>query len=40
MNVIAIMLMVVPLVSLLLTSHPAAEWHAAIRVLLTFTAPS
>jgi hypothetical protein len=31
--------MVVPLLNLLLTSHPLADYRAAIRILLTFTAP-
>jgi hypothetical protein len=38
-NAIALMLMVVPLLNLLLASHPPAEYRAAIRILLTFTAP-
>jgi hypothetical protein len=31
--------MVVPLLNLLLASHPPAEYRAAIQILLTFTAP-
>jgi hypothetical protein len=38
-NALALMLMVVPLLNLLLTSHPPAGYRAAIRILLTFTAP-
>jgi hypothetical protein len=38
-NAIALMLLVVPLVNLLLTSHPPAGYRAAIRILLAFTAP-
>ena len=38
-NAVALMLMVVPLLNLLLTSHPPAGHRAAIRILLTFTAP-
>jgi hypothetical protein len=33
------MLMVVPLLNLVLISHPLAGYRAAIRILLTFTAP-
>ena len=33
------MLMVVPLVNLLFTSHPPDGYRAAIKILLTFTAP-
>ncbi len=38
-NAIALMLMVVPLLNLLLTSQPPAEYRAAIKILLTFAAP-
>jgi hypothetical protein len=38
-NGIALMLMVVPLLNLLLTSHPPAGFRAAIRILLSFAAP-
>ena len=38
-NAIALILMVVPLLSLLLASHPPADYRAAIKILLTFTTP-
>jgi hypothetical protein len=38
-DAVALLLMVVPLLNLLLTSHPPAGYRAAIRILLTFTAP-
>jgi hypothetical protein len=38
-NAVALMLMVVPLLNLLVTSHPPPEYRAAIKILLTFTAP-
>ena len=38
-NAIALMLMIIPLVNLLLSSHPPPEYRAAIHILLTFTAP-
>jgi hypothetical protein len=38
-NAVALMLMVVPLLNLLLTNHPPAGHRAAVRILLTFTAP-
>lgn len=38
-NAVALMLMVVPLVNLLLSSHPPPEYRAAILILLGFTAP-
>jgi hypothetical protein len=38
-NVVALMLMVVSLVNLVVTSHPPPEYRAAIKILLTFTAP-
>jgi hypothetical protein len=38
-NAIALMLMLVPLLNLLLASHPSADYRAAIKILLTFTAP-
>ena len=39
MNAVVLMLMVVPLLNLLLTSHPPAGYRAATGILLTFTAP-
>jgi hypothetical protein len=38
-NAIALMLMVVPLLHLLLTSHPPAQYRAAVNILLAFIAP-
>ena len=38
-NAISLILIVVPLLNLLLTSHPPAEYRAAIKILLTFAAP-
>jgi hypothetical protein len=38
-NAIALALMAVPLVNLLITSHPLPEYRAAVQILLTFTAP-
>ena len=38
-NAIALMLMVVPLLNLLLSSHPLREYRATIVILLAFTAP-
>ena len=38
-NAIALILMVVPLLNLLLASHPPPESRAAIKILLAFTAP-
>lgn len=38
-NAIALLLMVVPLVNLLLASHPPSESHTAIPILLTLTVP-
>jgi NADH:ubiquinone oxidoreductase subunit 6 (subunit J) len=38
-NAIALILMVVPLLNLLLASHPPAGYRSAIRILLTFAFP-
>ena len=38
-NGLALMLMVVPLLNLLLASHPPAGYRAAIRILLALTDP-
>jgi hypothetical protein len=38
-NAVALLLMVIPLLSLLLSSHPPAGYRAAIAILLAFTAP-
>ena len=38
-NGIALILMLVPLLNLLPTNHPPAEYRAAIKILLTFTTP-
>ena len=39
LNAIALILMVIPLVNLLLSSHPLPEHRAAIVILVSFTAP-
>jgi hypothetical protein len=39
-NALAFMLMVIPLLNLLLTSHPPAGNRATKGILLAFTAPS
>jgi hypothetical protein len=38
-NAVALMLMLVPLLNLLLASHPPLGHRAAIQILLAFTAP-
>jgi hypothetical protein len=38
-NAVALVLMLVPLVNMLLASHPLSEYRAAIAILLAFTAP-
>ena len=36
---IALIVLLVPLLNLMLAIHPPADYRAAIRILLTFTAP-